>query len=371
VNEFALSSSKLANRRALTWLTGAQMRQRLRLLPGLLLSGALALVAVRLGTIDWFQAHGLSALTVAIVLGIALGNTVYPQVATLADAGVTFSKQTLLRAGVILYGLRLTLHDIGQVGVAGVLTDSLLLSSTFVLAVVVGTRFFRLDAATAMLIGAGNAICGAAAIMATEPLIRAKAEQVTVAISTVVVFGTLAIFLYPTLYALNLHWHWLPVGSRAFGIYAGSTIHEVAQVFAAGRSISVETANTAVITKMVRVMLLAPFLIALSGWLARTSASRRAIAGHDAAPRKLAIPWFALAFVAMILFNSLALLPRPWVAAAVDLDTFLLAMAMGALGLTTHLSAIRKAGPQPLLLGALLFVWLVAGGALVNRLVVG
>lgn len=373
MNEFALSPSKLPDSRPLTWLTGASIRERLRLWPGLLLSGALALVAVGLGTIDWFQAHGLSALTVAIVLGIALGNTVYPRVASHSGAGIAFSKQTLLRAGVILYGLRLTLHDIGQVGVAGVLTDSLLLSSTFVLAVVVGTRFFRLDAATAMLIGAGSAICGAAAIMATEPLIRAKAEQVTVAISTVVVFGTLAIFLYPTLYALNLHWHWLPVGSRAFGIYAGSTIHEVAQVFAAGRSISVETANTAVITKMVRVMLLAPFLIALSGWLARTSASksRRFVAGHAAAPRKLAIPWFALAFVAMILFNSLALLPSAWVAKAVNLDTFLLAMAMGALGLTTHLSAIRKAGPQPLLLGALLFVWLVAGGALVNRLVVG
>src|SRR5579862_8316054 len=195
------------------------MRQRLRLLPGLLLSGALALVAIRLGGIEWLRAHGLSALTVAIVLGITLGNTVYPQLASHSGAGVTFSKQALLRAGVILYGLRLTLHDIGQVGAAGVLTDALLLSSTFVLAVVVGTRFFGLDSATAMLIGAGSAICGAAAIMATEPLIRAKAEQVTVAISTVVVFGTLAIFFYPVIYRLDLHWL-LPDGPNAFGIYA-------------------------------------------------------------------------------------------------------------------------------------------------------
>lgn len=370
VNESALSLGKPANRRTLAALQGAWMRGRWQRLPGLLLSAALALVAIRLGGIEWLQAHGLSALTVAIVLGITLGNTVYPQLASHSGAGVTFSKQALLRAGVILYGLRLTLHDIGQVGAAGVLTDALLLSSTFVLAVVVGTRFFGLDSATAMLIGAGSAICGAAAIMATGPLLRARAEQVTVAISTVVVFGTLAIFLYPTLYALNLHWHWLPIGSRAFGIYSGSTIHEVAQVFAAGRSVSVEAANTAVITKMVRVMLLAPFLIALSGWLTRTSATEMPVVGTAASARKLAIPWFALAFVAMILFNSLALLPPAWVAAAVDLDTFLLAMAMGALGLTTHLSAIRKAGPRPLLLGALLFVWLVAGGALVNRLFV-
>ena len=368
MNESTLSLSKAPGSHGSSWLDARARGERSRLLPGLLLSGLMALVAIRLGSVDWLQAHGMSALTVAIVLGIALGNTLYPHVADHSGPGVAFSKQTLLRAGVILYGLRLTLHDIGQVGVAGVLTDALLLSSTFVLAVILGTRFFGLDAATAMLIGAGNAICGAAAIMATGPVLRARADQVTVAVSTVVVFGTLAIFLYPALYALNLHWHWLPAGSRAFGVYAGSTIHEVAQVFAAGRSVSVETANTAVITKMVRVMLLAPFLIALSVWLVRANTSEEAAGGKSESARKVTIPWFALAFVAMILFNSLALLPRAWVAVAVDLDTFLLAMAMGALGLTTHLSAIRRAGAQPLLLGALLFVWLVAGGALVNHL---
>ena len=360
--------------------------EKIRLLPGLALSAALAAVSIRLGASGWLQAHGMSALTVAIVLGIVLGNTIYPSIAASSGAGVGFSKQTLLRAGVILYGLRLTLHDIGQVGFSGVLIDAVLLSSTFALALILGTRLFGLDRPTALLIGAGNAICGAAAVMATEPLLRAKAEQVTVAISTVVVFGTVAIFLYPALYELNQHWQWLPTGSRAFGIYAGSTIHEVAQVFAAGRSISVETANTAVITKMVRVMMLAPFLIALSAWLARKSAvaspvdsgaranGQPTVPGSGVAssgagvPRRVTIPWFAFAFIGMVVFNSLALLPHAMVGTAIDVDTFLLAMAMGALGLTTHLSAIRRAGIKPLLLGALLFVWLVAGGALINGL---
>jgi uncharacterized integral membrane protein (TIGR00698 family) len=341
------------------------MREHLRPLPGLALSAALALIAIRLGTLGWLQAHGMSALTVAIVLGIFLGNTLYPQIAAQAAPGVVFSKQTLLRAGVILYGLRLTLHDIGQVGVAGVLIDALLLSSTFALAHFLGTRWFGLDRSTAMLIGAGNAICGAAAVMATGPLLRARAEQVTVAISTVVVFGTVAIFLYPALYDLNAHWQMVPAGTRAFGIYAGSTIHEVAQVFAAGRSISPETANTAVITKMVRVMMLAPFLIGLSGWLARgrgTEADK---------PRKLTIPWFAFAFVAVVVVNSFSTMSAAFVRSAIDVDTFLLAMAMGALGLTTHLSAIRKAGMKPLLLGGLLFAWLIGGGALINSFVAG
>jgi uncharacterized integral membrane protein (TIGR00698 family) len=343
------------------------MRNSLRLLPGLVLSAALALVAIRLGTLGWLQAHGMSALTVAILLGIVLGNTLYPYYAPQSGAGVVFSKQTLLRAGVILYGLRLTLHDIGQVGIAAVLIDALLLISTFALAAWLGTRFFGLDRSTAMLIGAGNAICGAAAVMATEPLLRARAEQVTVAISTVVVFGTLAIFVYPALYELNLHWQLVPAGTRAFGVYAGSTIHEVAQVFAAGRSISAETANTAVITKMVRVMMLAPFLIWLSGWLARDR--RQAGVAESGPTRKLTIPWFAFAFIAVVLVNSLALLPKTVVSSAIDLDTFLLAMAMGALGLTTQVSAIRKAGMKPLLLGAILFAWLIAGGALINSVV--
>lgn len=337
------------------------------LIPGLLLSGALAIIAIRLGGLGWLQAHGMSALTVAIVLGILLGNTIYPTIAAGSTAGVLFSKQTLLRAGVILYGLRLTLHDIGEVGATGVLIDAVLLSSTFALAYFLGTRVFGLDRQTSMLIGAGNAICGAAAVMATEPLLRAKAEKVTVAVSTVVVFGTLAIFLYPALYELNQHWQWLPTGTQTFGIYAGSTIHEVAQVFAAARSISADTANTAVITKMVRVMMLAPFLIALSGWVARDEAKQEAAAAP--APRKLTIPWFAFAFIGMVVFNSLALLPKAAVATAVDVDTFLLAMAMGSLGLTTHLSAIRRAGMKPLLLGGVLFVWLVGGGALINAVV--
>jgi uncharacterized integral membrane protein (TIGR00698 family) len=238
------------------------------MIPGLLLSGAVAVAAIQLG-LDWFATHGLNALTVAIVLGMVIGNTVYPRIAERAGAGINFSKQTLLRAGVVLYGLRLTLSDVGQVGLAGVLIDALMLSSTLLLAIVLGTRLLKLDRDTAILIGAGSAICGAAAVMATEPVLRAKPERVTVAVATVVVFGTLAIFLYPVLYSMNQQLGIVPAGEWFFGIYAGSTIHEVAQVVAATRSIGPDASNAAVIAKMVRVMMLAPFLIGLSAWLSR------------------------------------------------------------------------------------------------------
>ena len=341
----------------------------LRLLPGLALTAALAALSMTLGGVDWFMSHGLSALTVAIVLGIALGNSCYSRLADRSGSGVAFSKQTLLRAGVMLYGLRLTLHDIGHVGVAGVLIDALVLLTTFGLSQLLG-RMIGLDRTSSTLIGAGSAICGAAAVMATEPVVRAKPEQVTMAVSTVVVFGTLSMFLYPLLYSLNLHWPLLPAGTDAFGIYAGSTIHEVAQVVAAGRSVSIDTANTAVITKLVRVMMLAPFLIVLSAWLLRANPATQSPPSSGSAC-KLPVPWFAFGFIAIVLFNSLALLPASVVSIVIQVDTLLLAMAMAALGLTTHIRAVRQAGVKPLLLGSLLFVWLIVGGGSINRLVTG
>ena len=359
-------------------------------LPGLALCGALAATGIALGRIAWLQDHGFSALTLAIVLGMLVGNTVYrlyPRLAVASGAGVTFCKQNLLRLGVVLYGLRLTVQDIGHVGIAGLAIDALVLGSTFALACFMGTRWLGLDRKTAMLIGAGSSICGAAAVMATEPVVRAKAEQVTVAVATVVVFGTVATFLYPLLFRLNLTWPLMGGGADGFGVYIGSTVHEVAQVVAAARSVGAKAADAVVIAKMVRVMMLAPFLVGLSAWLAREGRRARAAAAHgmpsDASSQalsasalspvplytRLAVPWFAFGFVGVVLFNSLQWLPASVVAVTTEIDTALLAMAIAALGLATHLGAIRKAGAQPLLLGLLLFVWLVVGGALINRCV--
>jgi uncharacterized integral membrane protein (TIGR00698 family) len=336
-------------------------------LPGLALVAMVAALAITLGKIGWFASTGISALTVAIVLGMLVGNTLYPRVAHAAAGGVTFSKQTLLRLGIILYGLRLTFQDIAHVGIAGVAIDSLVLSSTFVLSWWMGTRLFGLDRETALLIGAGSAICGAAAVMATEPVVRGRAEQVTIAVSTVVVFGTVAIFLYPAIFHFIIRNHLLAMSSASYGIFAGSTIHEVAQVVAAGRSISEDAANTAVITKMVRVMMLAPFLAILSAVLARTARGDTVREPNGARQSGgIVIPWFAVGFIGVAACNSLGVLPKTAVAAAVDFDTVILAMAMAALGLTTHVSAVRSAGVKPLALAASLFVWLIFGGGAIN-----
>ena len=337
----------------------------LQWLPGLILSAAIAMAAIALGDLPWLQTHGLSALIVAILLGIVLGNTVYPRLAAPCGPGVTLSKQTLLRAGIVLYGFRLTFHDVGNVGTAGIVIDALVLTSTFTLALLLGSKLLGLDRHTSILIGAGSAICGAAAVMATEPVVKARAEQVTVAVSTVVVFGTLAIGVYPLLYQWNLNWHFLPTDPSGFGIYVGSTVHEVAQVLAAARSISPQAADSAVIAKLVRVMMLAPFLLALSFWMRRDNAH-----AHPGGKKsRVTIPWFAFAFLLMVGLNTVAPLSHDLHNDAIGIDTWLLTMSMAALGLTTHLSAIRRAGLKPLILASLLFGWLIVGGALINRIV--
>ena len=341
-------------------VTHRQASARPPRLPGLLLTAATAALALWLGTVPWLQAHGIGALTLAIVIGIVVGNTVYPTFAPRVATGVGVSKATVLRAGIVLYGLRLTVQDIGQVGAAGVLIDALVLCSTFALAWWLGTRVLGLERNTALLIGAGSSICGAAAVMAAEPMVKGRAEQVAIAVATVVVFGTLAMFLYPLLYRWGVHAGWMPLDDTGYGVFTGSTVHEVAQVVAAGRAVSQPAADAAVIAKMVRVMMLAPFLVGLSALLAR--GGNRGTGQRSA----ITVPWFAFGFIAMVGFNSLQLLPPGLVATLVELDTALLAMAMAALGLTTHVSALRQAGARPMLLAALLAAWLVGGGLLIN-----
>ena len=330
-------------------------------IPGLALTAVLTGAALWAGSFSAIAGAGFSALTLAILFGMVIGNTIYPKLWQSCDGGVIFAKQYLLRLGIILYGFRLTFAQIADVGVSGITIDVLTLTSTFFIACFLGQKVFGLDKHTSWLIGAGSSICGAAAILATEPVVKAQASKVTVAVATVVIFGTLAIFLYPAMYPMLAHWF----TPEAYGIYMGSTMHEVAQVVAAGHAISPDAENAAVIAKMLRVMMLAPFLLFMA---ARIKQLAPAGLGEKS---KITIPWFAILFIVVAVFNSFHLLPKSIVGILVTLDTVLLAMAMAALGLTTHVSALKKAGAKPLLMALILFVWLIVGGGAINLVIHG
>jgi uncharacterized membrane protein YadS len=323
--------------------------------PGLALSAAVTAVALWGGSIPAIAGAGFSALTLAILLGMVVGNTVYPHIWKSCDGGVIFAKQHLLRLGIILYGFRLTFSQIADVGerdrhrrpdpdqhlFTGLLyrPESVWPGQANQLADRCREQYLR-----------------AAAVLATEPVVKAEASKVTVAVATVVIFGTLAIFLYPAMYPLVAHWF----SPETYGIYIGSTMHEVAQVVAAGHAINPDAENAAVIAKMLRVMMLAPFLIFLAARVKQLAPA----GGSEKS--KITIPWFAILFIVVAIFNSFHLLPKAVVDMLVTLDTVLLAMAMAALGVTTHVSALKKAGAKPLLMALVLFIWLIVGGGAIN-----
>jgi uncharacterized integral membrane protein (TIGR00698 family) len=174
------------------------------------------------------------------------------------------------------------------------------------------------------------------------------------AVGSVVLFGTLSMFLYPVIYNAG----WLHLDTLGAGLFFGGTIHEVAQVVGAASNVSPEATHIATIVKMTRVMLLVPVLLVLGLWLNRAARG----AAHQGGARKLAVPWFALGFLALVVVNSLHVLPETVTHTVNTLDTFALTMAMTALGIETRFSQIRQAGPRALTTGFIIYLWLVGGG---------
>ena len=307
---------------------------------------------------------GLSSLTLAILIGMILGNTFYTNFAERLNEGVCFAKGQILRLAIMFYGFKLTMTQVASVGMPAIMTDALVLTSTFLLTYWLGTKWLKVDKKTTILIGSGASICGAAAVIAADPIVKAEAHKVTIAVATVVVFGTIAMLLYPFLYHLGWLQPWL--NAQQYGVYTGSTIHEVAQVVVAGNAVSPEVGDTAVVTKMIRVMMLAPFLLVLSFALTKSCSENGESASFMSRIKEVKVPWFAFIFIAIVLLHTWVPMTASFERSMVMLDDVLLTMAMFALGLTTHLSAIKQAGVKPLILGAIMFAWLIVGGGLIN-----
>lgn len=329
--------------------------ERKGLLAGAAVCLAASLFAVGVVQLPWNHKLQLSALTLAILAGMAVGNLAPSEGLKRLQPGLRFSQQTLLRLGIILYGVRLTVHDLTNLGPRALLLDLTVIGSVLLLGYWIGTRVLRLDRDTALLVSAGSGICGAAAVLATDRVIESEPHKVSVAVATVVVFGTLAMFLYPVLYAHS------GFTDRQFGIYTGATVHEVAQALAAGRAVSQTASDTAVITKMLRVLLLAPVLLVISRVRRNTGA---------AATRQISHPWFVFWFGAVIVAQSFIQLPAALRAHLIDLDTVLLSCAMFALGVATRWHQLKAAGTKPLLLASIIFAGLVSGGWMMTRLLV-
>lgn len=327
-------------------LFGALKRQ----LPGLALALGLGLAGLWLSGSPWLARWQVSALTLAILFGMLLGNVFGERLPAVLTPGVITAQQKLLRLGVILYGLRISFQQVAAVGMQGLLMDLVVVGGTLTLGTVIGRRLLGLDRHTAILVSGGSAICGAAAVLAMERVLRADPGKVAIAVATVVLFGTIDIFVYPWMYGP------LSLDASQFGLFTGATVHEVAQVVAAGVAVSPQTADTAVIVKLTRVMMLVPVLFILSWSEARSST-------HVEGDRpKMSVPWFALIFVGVAAFNSLIDIAPALKDVLLTIDTLALAAAMAALGLETRVAKLKALGPRPLVLALLLWVWLIGMG---------
>lgn len=337
------------------------MHQEYRnIVKGVCFVGVFAALATYVAGFSFFQTLQISPLIVGLVLGIIFANTLRHHIPESWGAGIKFSGKMILRAAIVFYGFRLTFQDIMGVGGSGVLISALMVSLTFLLGYIVGIKILKMDREMTILTCAGSAICGAAAVLATESVIKAKAHHSALAVAGVVLFGTTAMFLYPFMFRMGF----IPMDSAEMGIYIGASVHEVAHVVAAGNGIGdAAAANAAVIVKMIRVMLIAPFLLILGLWWRRKYTQ----GGASTGPEKLYIPWFAVMFIAMAGFNSLDLLPQKTVGTINMLDGFALTMAMSALGLETNLKKFKEVGFKPVLLAFILFLWLIFGGFAVTK----
>ncbi|MBU3013176.1 YeiH family protein [Poseidonibacter lekithochrous] len=326
------------------------MKIEKNLLYGLLIIGLGTGISILIANIEVIRVLSISPLIIAIFLGAILTHILNQKTMDYLESAIGFSTKRVLRFGIILYGFRLTLQNLEEVGLEGFIFAVFIVASTFIIGYFIGTKILKMDKEITILTSIGSSICGAAAVLATESVIKTPAYKSAVAVSTVVIFGTFAMLLYPFLYKLGI----FDLSPQDFGIYLGGTLHEVAHVVAAGNAVDNEVASYAVIEKMIRVMMLAPFLIILGFFWIKKETNK--------IKQKVVIPWFAVLFCVVIVFNSFEFISAENIILINDFDTFLLAMAMFALGLQTHISKFKKVGAKPFYLASILFIWLIVGG---------
>ncbi len=336
--------------------------KRSSMLHGVLLITLFSLAAFYIGDMGFVKRLSFSPMIVGIILGMLYANSLRNNLPDTWVPGILFCSKRILRIGIILYGFRLTFQDVTAVGLPAILIDAIIVTVTVCGGVLIG-KLLKMDRSIALLTSVGSGICGAAAVLGAESAINTKPYKTAVAVSTVVIFGTLSMFLYPVLYRNGV----FDLSPELMGLFTGSTVHEVAHVVGAGNAMGQGVSNTAIIVKMIRVMMLVPALLVISWAVARNLTKRDAA---EQAKGKITIPWFAILFLVVIGFNSFNLLPVALVEWINQFDTFLLTMAMTALGAETSFDKFKKAGAKPFLLAAILFVWLIGGGYCLAKYVV-
>jgi uncharacterized integral membrane protein (TIGR00698 family) len=305
------------------------------LLPGIILTSIISALALHTGA----KLHYVTPLIASMAAGMILRNAFI--IPDSYKPGIFFSMKQVLRFAVALLGVRITLNEITGLGWEGVAVALIPLAATMIFTVLIG-RLFRVDPSQRLLIATGTSICGASAILAAGAITRSKEDSIIVAISSITVFGTISMLLYPLIYNLGI----LNLNLEQYGFWVGSSIHEVAQVIAAAFAPGEISGDIGTIVKLTRVAALVPVALVFSYLVAHGFLKR----GEGTEDSSVAFPFFLLGFIGMVVLNSLEFFTPKAVNWIEFFDMFLLTMAMAGMGLETDFSRLMKVGYKPFFL---------------------
>jgi uncharacterized integral membrane protein (TIGR00698 family) len=318
-----------------TLAPGAAVEFTKTLVPGLLVTALVAMAAAFLGS-----HYKGSMLLFALLLGLALH---FVSEDKRCAAGIQFASSTVLRLGVALLGLRLTIDHVITLGWQTVVALMVAVGLTIALGLVLA-RLFKVDSALGVLIGGATAICGASAALAISSVLPKSPHlerNTTLTVVGVTTLSTMAMVVYP------LITHWMGFDAVTAGKFIGATIHDVAQVVGAGYSLSPEAGDVATITKLMRVAFLMPVLVAISLVVRARMAGAPGSATAGMAVKTPLLPWFTVAFVALMLINSTGWVPVRVQSGASDLSQAFLVLAIAGVGLKTSLKEVTELGWRP------------------------
>ena len=314
-----------------------------RVLPGLLLAGAVGLTAHLAASLAFPYALAVGfEVPMAMLLGLIVVNV--GGVADWAMPGVKLAVKYVLGVGIVLLGLRLNLAAIAAIGSQAIWLVLAAMAAACGFAVLVGRRL-GVDARVALLIGIGSSVCGNSAIVAAAPVVRADEREVSFAVATITVIGTSAVFLFP------LIGHALDLDVLAFGLWAGASIPDTAQTIASSAAYDTVGRDVATVVKLLRTVMLAPLLLLLAWSWSRYGDDTRVSAGAARRGVWKALPFFVVGFVVLAAARSASLVDSQTVTdlGGVTRGCFLVALA--ALGLQTRLGHLRALGLRPFVLG--------------------
>ncbi|MGB9813317.1 MAG: YeiH family protein [Thermovenabulum sp.] len=304
-------------------------------LPGLIIVTAVTVASVLLQSTTLFsKTLPLSSLIIAIIIGMIIKNFIPMPSST--QKGIRFCAKKILRLAIIFLGFKLSISQVLKVGPSAFITILVSSTSTIIFTVWLG-RIMGVPLKRALLLGSGVSICGASAVAAVDAIIQSKEEDAAFAIGAVTLFGTIFMFLYPALHGL------LDIPDMFYALWAGSSIHEVAQVAAASVAASGQFKAMASTVKMIRVLFIIPLTLILTFLPWNNNVREKG---------KITIPWFAILFFVMVLVNSFAGLPKNVVMVLITFDNWIMTAAMAGLGLDLSFSSMVNIGARALVLGA-------------------